>query len=157
MEPAASKSVASLVKVAVADLQMLANATGVTIEIQATDPNLRSEVEPQFLALSLRNLLENAINYSPPGAKVTCHIERNGTGVLVAVEDEGVGIPEAELPRVTEKFFRGRNKLSAGSGLGLAIAQIAVSRLGGTLRLENRKPHGLIATLCLPPSGGAQA
>lgn len=148
MDPSAAKeSVASLVRVAVADLQFLANSSGVTIEIPATGSTIGAEVHPHFFMLALRNLLENAINHSPSGGKVICRVLQEGAEVVVEVEDDGPGIPDAELPHVTEKFFRGWNKSSAGSGLGLAIAQIAVGRMGGLLMIENRKPRGLKAAL----------
>lgn len=63
------------------------------------------------------------------------------------IEDEGPGIPEDELPRVTERFFRGRNKVSVGSGLGLAIVELALGRSGWRLKLENRDAGGLRAII----------
>ena len=51
---------------------------------------------------------------------------------------------------MTEKFFRGRNKSSTGSGLGLAIAEIAMARIGGEIRFQNRQPRGFGATLVMP-------
>lgn len=143
----ARESVASLVKAAVADLRFLASSGRVTVEIEADGSIIGAEVDPHFFMLALRNLLENAIIHSPSGGKVTCRVRQGGGEVVVEVEDDGPGIPDAELPHATEKFFRGWNKSPAGSGLGLAIARIAVSRMGGLLRIENRTPRGLKAVL----------
>lgn len=110
----------------------------------------RVMAEPQFLALAVRNLLENAVNHSPDGGMVTCNIEQTPATLTLCIEDEGSGVAEAELSRITEKFFRGRNKLATGSGLGLAIAESAMSRVGGNILFQNRQPHGFSATLVIP-------
>lgn len=63
------------------------------------------------------------------------------------VEDDGPGIPLAELPFVTQRFFRGQHKSSTGTGLGLAITEIAVRKLGGELVLQNREGRGGLQAL----------
>ncbi|SEB39043.1 two-component system, OmpR family, sensor histidine kinase QseC [Nitratireductor aquibiodomus] len=103
--------------------------------------------EPHFLSLALRNLIENALNHSPENSMVVCRVEEAGRDVRLVVEDEGPGIPEAEISTVVEKFVRGRNRSATGSGLGLAIAQAAMARIGGALGLENRSGGGLRAVL----------
>lgn len=103
--------------------------------------------EPHFLSLALRNLIENALNHSPEDSMVVCRVEEAGRDVRLVVEDEGPGIPEAEICTVVEKFVRGRNRSATGSGLGLAIAQAAMARIGGALVLENRSGGGLRAVL----------
>jgi two-component system sensor histidine kinase QseC len=65
----------------------------------------------------------------------------------IVIEDDGPGIPEEELPRITERFFRGRNKVAIGSGLGLAIVELALGRSGWKLRLQNRDAGGLQAVI----------
>lgn len=105
--------------------------------------------EPHFLSLALRNLVENALNHSPENSLVVCRVEDVGHDVRLVVEDEGPGIPEAEISTVVEKFVRGRNRSATGSGLGLAIAQAAMARIGGTLGLENRSGGGLRAVLTM--------
>ncbi|MEP4423162.1 MAG: sensor histidine kinase, partial [Nitratireductor sp.] len=104
-----------------------------------------------FLALALRNLIENALNHAPADTPVTCRIEAGGDrAVRFVVEDEGPGIPEAEMALVVQKFVRGRTRSATGSGLGLAIAQAAMARIGGRLTLENRDEGGLRASLSVP-------
>ena len=102
------------------------------------------------LRRALRNLLENAAAY---GVRAAAHIERTGEEILVVVEDEGPGIPEAELERVFEPFVRletSRSRDTGGSGLGLAIARGIVRGHGGEILLENRAQGGLRATVALP-------
>ena len=105
---------------------------------------------PAALRRALRNLLENAAAY---GGRAAAHIERTGEEILVVVEDEGPGIPEAELERVFEPFVRletSRSRETGGSGLGLAIARGIVRGHGGDIRLENRAEGGLRTTVALP-------
>ncbi|MGB3901250.1 MAG: ATP-binding protein [Mesorhizobium sp.] len=111
-------------------------------------PAPSARFDPVLLALSLRNLLENALTHSDGPVLVSA---RKAVGAVeILVEDEGPGIPVDELPRATDRFFRGRAKSASGSGLGLAIAKEAVARMNGTLTLENRKPRGLAAALSIP-------
>lgn len=103
-----------------------------------------------LLTLAIRNLIENALLHSQGTVQV--RIAQDAHHLRVSVEDDGPGISEDELPRVTERFFRGRSKSPTGSGLGLAIVKEAASRLDGRLIFENRLPSGLQATLELPAS-----
>ena len=110
---------------------------------------------PAALRRALRNLLENAAAY---GGRASARIERDGSGVLVVVEDEGPGIPEAELERVFEPFVRleaSRSRDTGGSGLGLAIARGIVRAHGGDIVLANRAEGGLRATAALPRTNGS--
>lgn len=105
---------------------------------------VRAPREP--LLLMLRNLLENALEHSPPGGVVTCCVGGHSIEIL----DEGPGAPEADLPRLTQRFFRGSTKvaLGEGAGLGLAIAAAAAEQCGATLSFENRKDEtGLVARI----------
>ena len=105
---------------------------------------------PTALRRALRNLLENAAAY---GVRAAARIERDGEEIRVVVEDEGPGIPEADLERVFEPFVRleaSRSRDTGGSGLGLAIARSIVRSHGGDIRLENRPEGGVRATVVLP-------
>lgn len=104
--------------------------------------------DPDILRLALRNLHENACAHTPAGGRIRWIA--TGEGAL-AIEDEGPGIPPDELERVTQRFYRGRTSSPSGSGLGLAIVEVALGRLGATLKLENRaEGRGLRATVTLP-------
>ena len=105
---------------------------------------------PAALRRALRNLLENATAY---GGRAAARIEREGAETRIVVEDEGPGIPEADLERVFEPFVRleaSRGRDSGGSGLGLAIARGIARGHGGDIALANRAEGGLRATVALP-------
>ncbi|MEO9786911.1 MAG: ATP-binding protein [Aurantimonas coralicida] len=121
-------------------------AKGGRLDLDASLSDIQISANPTLLALALRNLVENAVNHSPEGG--TVRIARRGEAILV--EDEGPGLPEDELARATERFFRGRNRVAVGSGLGLSIVAQCAERLGGTLSLANRDEGGLRATLGVP-------
>ncbi len=139
----------ALVDSTVGELGPLAGLRSIKVETVA-ECDEKVMAEPHFFALAVRNLLENAINHSPEGGVVTCCVGQSDTKLTVSIEDDGSGVPEPELSRVSEKFFRGRNKSSTGSGLGLAIAEIAMARIGGEMRFQNRQPQGFTATLVMP-------
>jgi signal transduction histidine kinase len=111
------------------------------------------EGRPLALRRALTNLLENALTY---GGKATLRIEDAPASLRLVVEDEGPGIPEADLARMLEPFERleaSRSRGTGGVGLGLSIARDIAASHGGALRLENRTPHGLRAVLELPRRG----
>ena len=109
-----------------------------------------ADCRPAALRRALRNLLENAAAY---GVRAAARIERDGEEIRVVVEDEGPGIPEADLERVFEPFVRleaSRSRDTGGSGLGLAIARSIVRSHGGDIELANRPEGGVRATVVLP-------
>lgn len=119
----------------------------------AIDPQLfgvNIGMDPDLFRLAARNLLENALNHSPPGATVACSCETQADRFVIAIDDAGPGIPEEEMPHVTERFFRGRFKTPVGSGLGLSIVERALDRTGAELQLRNREGSGLSARIVLP-------
>lgn len=107
-------------------------------------------VSGSLFMLAARNLLENAVLHSPPEQPVTCRLRHEPGSLTVVIDDCGPGIPKDELPKVRDRFFRGRNKTAMGSGLGLAIADLALQRMGAELHLENRAGGGLRAELRFP-------
>jgi len=116
----------------------------IDVSVDPALDGLRLKGDRETLHLVLRNLHENAIAHMPNGGSVAWRRLPDG----LCVEDEGPGIPEDELPRVTERFFRGRNRSASGSGLGLTIASMAAARVGARIALENRNgPGGLRAGL----------
>ena len=84
------------------------------------------------LRQAIGNLIDNAIKFTPEGGQVRLSLHREGALAVIAVDDIGVGIPEAELPQLFERFHRGRSASSyPGSGLGLAIVKAIVASHGG--------------------------
>ncbi len=124
----------------------------------------RIMANPDAFHVAIRNLTENAIQYAENPHDVRWSLERANGSVLITLEDNGPGIPNEELDRVTQRFFRGRHKSAVGSGLGLSIAETALEKDGMALRLESRVPGpGLRAQIVISaervvhPSGRAAA
>jgi len=112
--------------------------------------------DPVRLARCISNLINNAIRYSPDGGDVRVSIDRsageNGPGAVIGVHDRGVGIAEEDLPRIFDRFYRGRNvagKIS-GTGIGLAGARYIVQEHGGTIGVETEPDAGTTFTIRLP-------
>lgn len=107
--------------------------------------------QPIALRRCVDNLVSNAIRYG--GGQVTLRCHDDGVQLVIEVQDNGPGLPVAELTRVTEPFYRvdaSRHKARGGVGLGLSIALDVARRHGGTLVLSNAPAGGLVATLRLP-------
>jgi signal transduction histidine kinase len=105
--------------------------------------------KPQALKRCLTNLIANAVKF---GTRADIHIE-DGADLVIRICDRGPGIPEEELERVFEPFYRlesSRNRDSGGTGLGLSIARDIAQAHGGSLLLANLPGEGLEATLRLP-------
>jgi two-component system sensor histidine kinase QseC len=118
-----------------------------SVSISPELARLKLDTNPSLFMVGTRNLLENAILHSPFDKLVVCDVRHEPEGVSITIDDCGPGIPEDELPKVCNRFFRGRNPTQTGSGLGLAIAELACERMGATLHLENRSEGGLRAEL----------
>ena len=116
-------------------------------------PDARTiQADPAKLHDIIRNLAENAVNYSPDGASIRLQAQREAGGVRIVVTDSGPGIPPQDLGRVFERFYR-VDKARArpgGTGLGLAIVRHLVELHGGTVRAENRSEGGAMFTITLP-------
>lgn len=111
------------------------------------------------LALLVRNLLDNAIRYSEPGATVRASTADDGTDVVLRVADEGVGIPSRDLPRIFERFYRvdrGRSRDTGGTGLGLAIVRHVAENHGGTVTVESEYARGTTFEVRLPSEGSVR-
>ena len=109
--------------------------------------------DPAKLHDVLRNLLENAINYSPPGGDITLRSARHGNDVEISVSDSGPGIPETELGRIFERFYRvdrSRARDPGGTGLGLSIVKHLVELQGGRVTARNREVGGTCVVVSLP-------
>ena len=125
---------------------------GLAVRMQPADP-IFNECQPAALKRAVRNLLDNAVKYGKSG---TVQIRRTSGATEIAIDDEGPGIPEPDLARVLEPFYRleaSRSRDTGGVGLGLAIAQSIVQAHGGKLTLSNRSTGGLRAMIALPLSG----
>ena len=112
--------------------------------------------DPSKLHDALRNLLENATNYSPAASTITITARRSGERIVLTVADEGPGIPASDLTRVFERFYRvdesrARDRRDpGGTGLGLAIVKHLIELQGGKVTAGNRPEGGAVFTVELP-------
>jgi signal transduction histidine kinase len=150
-EPRCPTDVTALVQSVVDDMR----EGGLAVRMQPAEP-ITYACQPAALKRAVRNLLDNAVKYGKSG---TVEMRRLSQAIEITVDDEGPGIPQQELTRVLEPFYRleeSRSRETGGVGLGLAIAQSIVQSHGGTLTLGNRPTGGLRATIALPLSGKSQ-
>lgn len=124
--------------------------------LTTTLPELIGWWDRERLERAVANLLGNAIKYSPGGGAITVHIARSqdasGGQASVAVQDQGIGIPAAELPQLFERFRRASNVIQdfAGTGVGLASARWIVEEHGGTIGVMSEDGAGSTFTIHLP-------
>jgi two-component system, OmpR family, sensor kinase len=105
------------------------------------------------LHILLRNLVDNAVKYTPEGGQVDVSVLAEGGAARIVVEDSGPGIPEAERGRVFDRFYRVAGSTAAGSGLGLAIVQTIAQRHGATVELtQSQRLGGLRVDVRFPPA-----
>lgn len=110
--------------------------------------------DPVWIRHVLLNLLSNALNVSPPGSRIEWKVLPGEESLILAVADEGPGIPPDKVERIFERFHRLDTRHEAGgSGLGLAICRSIVARHGGRITARNRTPHGLRVEAVLPRDG----
>jgi signal transduction histidine kinase len=120
--PAGSADLAALARHVAAELAPFALGKGVEVEVRGSAA-LLVEGHPDLLSVLLRNLMDNAIRYSPRGGIVSVDIERLGDDARVSVSDHGPGIAPQERTRIGQRFYRGVGTAETGSGLGLSIAR----------------------------------
>ena len=116
-------------------------------------PGIAVEVVPGALAMVIENLLSNALKFSPPHGRVTIRALAAGSEALLSVSDSGPGIPPEEIPRLFERFFRGRASQTLGApgaGLGLAICRAVVEARGGRISVDSGLDAGATFTVHLP-------
>jgi two-component system, OmpR family, sensor kinase len=135
---------AALARAVVADLAPVADAKRIDLGLNAQDAAI--EGDPETLRILLNNLVDNAIRYTPAGGRVDVTIVADGSACKLTVQDTGPGIPEEELGRVFDRFYRVAGTDVEGSGLGLAIVRQIVDAHGAQIALRNTHP-GLCAAV----------
>jgi two-component system sensor histidine kinase BaeS len=146
------------------DLRSLVERTTQTFQAQAVEKQIALthelaqdipalNVDAQRIEQVLRNLVSNAMHYSPAGARVTVKLIRNGNTARVEVSDTGPGIPADALAQIFERFWRGdksRSRILGGSGLGLAIAKQWIEAHGGEIGVTSQVGQGATFWFTLP-------
>jgi signal transduction histidine kinase len=115
--------------------------------------------DPKSIEEILNNLITNAINYSPDGGRVSVTATGMGEYLEIKVEDTGVGIPQQELPKIFDRFYRvkhPRTRQVTGTGLGLAIVKGVVEAHQGTIDVESVPDQGTTFRILLPVIRGAE-
>ncbi len=149
-----------LVHGAIADTEVTAAArhTDVRMRDGAVDRPLAVCVDATAVHIALKNLVENAINYSPEHSDVTVDVAQADGHVRIRVIDHGVGIPQPLQGRIFERFYRvdpARSRLTGGTGLGLSIANHHIRANGGTIEVWSKPGEGSTFTVALPLAGTA--
>ena len=122
-------------------------------EPETLDDDVLVRVGREPFTTAVKNLVENAIHYSPAHTTVSVGIGVVGDRVRIRVVDQGIGIPKAALGRIFERFYRvdpARSRETGGSGLGLAITKHCVQECGGTISVWSREGEGSTFTIELP-------
>jgi two-component system OmpR family sensor kinase len=139
----------------VADLAGVAAAKGVDVGIHHADA-ATVEGQPDAMQILLRNLVDNAIKYTPAGGTADISVRMDGGRASVTVEDSGPGIPPEERERVFDRFYRVAGSEAAGSGLGLAIIKAIAERHQASLVLgQSERLGGLSVTVTFGAGAGA--
>jgi two-component system phosphate regulon sensor histidine kinase PhoR len=116
-------------------------------------PDARVFADPHAVEQILTNLLDNAVKYSEPGGRIEIQVEEGASKLRVRVRDTGIGIPEQDLARIFERFYRvdkARSRALGGTGLGLAIVKHLVQGLGGEISVQSRLGEGSSFVFTLP-------
>ena len=154
--PTESADVTVLAREVVGELAPFALAKDVEVEVRGSEDVL-VEGHVDLLCVLLRNLVDNAIRYSPHGANVSVDIDRAGDNARVIVSDEGPGIAPDERARIGERFYRIAGTGQTGSGLGLSIVRRIVEIHRGHLRFEEGpKAKGLRVIVEFPKADNAR-
>lgn len=145
------------------DMGAMAYVVADELEGEAAEQSVRLHVEAaegmwttltdRMAHTVVRNLAENAVRYAGPGAVATLRVRRVGGDVEVEVQDDGLGIPEKDVPHVFERFYRAdpsRSRRLGGTGLGLSIVKHIAERMGGSASITSREGFGTIVAVRIP-------
>jgi two-component system sensor histidine kinase SenX3 len=152
LQIADENKIKDLITEAVDLVKTTSEAKGMTITV-AGIPDVVVLGDGDQLIMAIHNLLENAINYSPNNTNVSISSTVSGEIIEIVVADQGIGIPEAELDRIFERFYRvdpARSRETGGTGLGLSIVKHVASKHGGEVKVWSSPNVGSSFALRLP-------
>ncbi|MFH1264324.1 MAG: HAMP domain-containing sensor histidine kinase [Planctomycetota bacterium] len=133
-------AVAQAVEAVVAPLKPQFAHSGLALLVDCAEPCPAMWADPDKFAQILGNLLSNSLRHTPPGGIVKVAVQARDARVVFVVEDNGAGIPAADLPHVFERFYRvdkSRSVSGGGSGIGLAVAKALTEQMGGSITAES--------------------
>ena len=152
----ASSEPLEAISVAAVAAEAVRRETTDTADLRVILPeDFRVTANPELLTRALANLLRNAIQHAATAGPITLQAERRADEIIISVADCGPGVPEADLPRIFDAFYRvdpSRTRATGGTGLGLAIVKSCVEACAGTVTARNRPPHGLEIHIHLRPA-----
>ena len=160
LEPAQPTDVRPVLEQVMRMMDLVAKEKGVTLTCRAQE-GCMAAATPDEIHQVIYNLTDNAVKYTGRGGTVQVSLLRQGPRALLRVEDNGPGIPEEDLPRVFQRFYRvdkARSRAAGGTGLGLSIVSDTVKRRGGQVVAANRPEGGAVFTVSWTlPEGGSEA
>jgi two-component system phosphate regulon sensor histidine kinase PhoR len=135
----------------VSEREERAELAGLALRLQIEDETIEIPLRRRMLRLVAENLIENAIRYAGEGATCTVTLARVGGAAVLEVADDGTGVPDEDLPRLFERFFRSdRARTTRGTGLGLAIVKHVVESAGGSVEARGGRGRGLDIRCVIP-------
>ena len=154
-------NICSLIAAHAAAIDGLATAKNVRIIYEPCGKSLRSctsfRGDISRVGQILRNVLLNAVRYTPPGGSVEIYCDRPGSELMLIVSDTGIGIASDDIPHLFEPGYRGRNAPGNGAGIGLNVVQKLLASLGGNVKVATSEGRGsafiiTLPTIPLPPA-----
>jgi signal transduction histidine kinase len=142
-----------IVSAMVAEFRLQAEAKNQSLRMEETTDRPQVEGDPQPLQQALRNLINNAIKYTPAGGAIQVGLETSAGQAIIHIKDTGYGIPAKDLPFIFDRFYRVRNedvKDIEGNGLGLAIVKSIIERHGGQINVKSEQNKGSCFNVSLP-------
>lgn len=133
-------------------LQPLADAKGVSLEADYLK-EITADADEMKLSLAISNLVDNAIKYTPEGGTVKVTLDADHQNVFITVADTGIGIPEQEVNRIFERFYRvdkTRDRETGGTGLGLSITHATIMMHKGSIKVNSKEEEGTTILVRIP-------
>jgi len=132
------------------DVSQSASKRQIRIQYQDDECDFYTSVNAFHLQVLLRNLMENAIQYSPNQSLVSLRLKRSGNHAEISVIDQGNGVEQKDLERIFDRFFRANNSNVDGCGLGLSIVKLICERYHLNLNVANLDPKGFSVSVSIP-------
>jgi two-component system sensor histidine kinase CpxA len=140
------------------DADFEAQAAGKSVRLISSSDSATVAVDPTWMASAIENVVRNAVRHTPVGSEVLITFARRAGALAISVRDHGPGVPEADLTKIFEPFYRvtsARERDSGGEGLGLAITARVMAAHGGRVEARNAAYGGLEVELLVPSDASA--